>query len=176
MKAQFWSMDAVFALVIFGVAVVLITYVWYGVTNQFALANGNGVGVAQSQLQSLQSRLVSDGSPASWYTAVNISNPSTWNNISIGLGGNGHMNLSQQKVLTLMAMSSHNYQATKQDLGVGYDYYITIVGSNYDIAIGLNPALMNATTEQVADMPVTIGGSAAQMHIIIWTNTTFGVA
>ena len=176
MKAQFWSMDAVFALVIFSVAVVLVTYVWYGVTNQFALANGNGVGVAQSQLQSLENRLVSGGSPANWYSKVNISNTQTWDNISIGLGGNGQMNLSQQKVFTLLAMSSSNYQATKQELGVGYDYYITIKGSNYNLAIGQNPSLMNATTEQVADVPVTIGGTSAQMQVIIWTNTTFGVA
>lgn len=176
MKMQFWSLDAVFAIVIFGIAVVLITYVWSGVTNQFALANGNGVGVAQSQLQLLEERLLSHGSPSNWYATVNASNTLTWNNVSVGLDGIGQGNLSTQKILTLLAMSNSNYQATKQNLGVGYDYYITITGSNYDLSMGLNPSLMNATTEQVAEIPVTVNGGTASMQVIVWTNTTFGVA
>jgi hypothetical protein len=169
-------MDAVFAVVIFGIAIVLITYVWYGVTNQFAIANGNGVGYAQSQLQTLEGRLVSPGSPSDWYAVVNTSNTLTWNNVTIGLGSGGQMNLSRQKIFTLMAMSNYNYQATKQELGIGYDYYITVQGSNYNFAIGINPSTLNATTEQIADVPVTVGGSTAQMQVIVWTNTTFGVA
>ena len=176
MKAQFWSMDAIFAIVIFGVAMVLITFVWYNVTNQFALANGNGVSNAQSQLQSLETRLVAPGSPSNWYSSINVSNTITWNNISIGLGGSGQGNLSRQKIYTLIAMTNTNYQATKQELGVGYDYFITLNGGNYNLTIGSNPALKNATTEQVAEVPVTINGASAQMQIIVWTNTTFGVS
>ncbi len=176
MKAQFWSMDAIFAIVIFGVSIVLITFVWYDVTNQFTLASGYGVGAAQGQLQSLETRLVGPGSPSGWYSTISASNTVTWSNISIGLGSTGQANLSTQKIFTLLAMSNNNYQATKQDLGVGYDYYIIIHGSNYNLAIGSNPAIKNATTEQVATIPVTISGSSAQMQIIVWTNTTFGVA
>lgn len=175
MKAQFWSMDAIFAIVIFGITVVLITFVWYTVTNQFALANGDGAGAAQAQLQSLESRLTSTGSPPGWYSSIAVSNTLTWNNISIGLGTGGPMNLSKQKVLTLLAMSNYNYQATKQDLGISYDYYINIQGSNFNLRIGFNPALQNATTEQVAVVPITINGAEAQMQVIVWTNTTFGV-
>ncbi len=176
MRAQFWSMDAIFAIVIFSLAIVLMTYVWYDITNQFALASGYGVSSAQNQLQALQTRLLGTGTPSDWYSTVEVSNTLSWSNVSIGLAGPGTANLSSQKIFTLMAMSKSNYQASKQELGVGYDYYITITGSDFDLGIGSNPASQNATTEQVATLPVTISGRSAQMQIIVWTNTTFGVA
>ncbi len=174
MKAQFWSIDVIFAMVLFGVAIVIITFVWYNVSNQFALANGYGVESMQAQLQGFESRIMSAGHPANWNNYVNLGSTSTWSNLSAGLLGSGS-NLSTQKVLTLMAMANTNYQATKQDLGVGYDYYIIIRSSTFDIHIGLNPGNYNATSIQTSTVPVVIGGSPAYMQVMVWTNTTFGV-
>ena len=175
MKCQFWSMDAIFAMVIFGIAIVLVTFVWYNISNQFALASGYGVEGMQAQLQGLQARLLSQGMPPDWNNLVDTGNTATWNNISIGLGGEGQGTLSTQKVMTLMAMSNYDYQATKPELGVGFDYYITIRGGAIDLRIGRSPELKNAVSEQVSTVPVDIGGSQAYMQVIVWTNTSFGV-
>ncbi len=174
MKAQFWSIDVIFAIVLFSIAIVIITFVWYSISNQFAIANGYGVGSMQAQLQGLESRIVSQGHPSYWNSAVDVSNTITWANMSVGLA-DGQGSLSTGKIMTLMAMASTNYQATKQDLGVGYDYYIVIKSNTFNVNMGLNPKGHNATSIQVATLPIVAGGSPGYMQLLVWTNTTFGV-
>ncbi len=178
MKAQFWSFDVIFAMVIFGTTLVLLTFVWFSVSTQFSLASGYGAEEMQAQLQLLQSRILSSGTPSDWASLVNITNPSTWQNISIGLGtGNGNR-ISMGKVMTLMALANYNtttYQASKQMLGIGFDYFIIIKSSAFNITIGRNPSQYKAVAVQIAKMPVILQGLAANMQVEVWTNTTFGV-
>ena len=178
MRAQFWSFDVIFAMVIFGTALVLLTFVWFSVSTQFSVASGYGIEELQAQLQSLQRTILLQGNPPDWNSVINITNPSTWQNISIGLGNGKGNSISESKLMTLMALANYNtstYQASKQMLGIGFDYYIIINGQNINITIGKNPYANKATSIQAASMPVKLQGNNMLMHIEVWTNTTFGV-
>lgn len=180
MKAQFWSFDVIFAIVIFGVAITLLAFVWTGINSQFALTYGFGIVNIQAQLQSLQARIISPGGPANWNYIVNTTNTLTWSNLSIGLGTGNGTSLSVDKAMTFMAMANHNmtaYQATKPLLGIGYDYYITIYYlGNVTMPLGLSPVGLGPTAIQVATQSATMGGVPVQMQIIVWTNKSFGVS
>lgn len=178
MKGQFWSIDMIFAIVIFSGGIILLSIVWFGINSQFASSYSDTIGIMQTQLDSLVSRLQAPGSPADWNSAISISSPGTWENVSMGFGSSsdpGTMSLS--KIFALEAMSSTSYQSTKQGLGIGFDYYITILSPGaYNISIGLSPFSNNATSIQTATVPVVLStGQPASMRVIVWTNTTFGV-
>jgi hypothetical protein len=175
MRGQFWSFDVIFGLVIFGIAISILMYVWFTISSQFAVTNSYGIEGMQLDLQSLQAALLSQGSPSSWSSEVTVSNTLTWSELSIGLLNSSETGLSPQKIATLEGMSNANYPATKQLLGVAYDYFITIKTGSTDIQIGSNPADYNATAEQVATTPVTVSGRQAEMQVIVWTNTSFGI-
>jgi hypothetical protein len=179
MRAQFWSFDVIFAVVIFGTAIVLLTFVWTSISNQYSLSYGMGSINLQAQLQSLQGRILGQGTPANWNSAVNVSNTITWSNVSIGLGTGSGTALSPNKVMTFMAMSdsaSASYQATKPLLGVGYEYYIVIYGNNMTMSFGASPYSNKATSIQVAMQSATLNGAPVSMRIMVWTNKTFGVS
>lgn len=172
---QFWSFDIMFAIVIFITSMVILTYVWLTLSGQFSLSYGNGINLMQAQIQGLGSGLLLRGSPPDWNSVVNISNTSTWANLNVGFGSAAG-GLSYSKILTFVAMSNYNYQETKSPLGVSYDYYITINGSDYSISIGKNPLVNNAYSIQTLTEPVIINSAPAQMTIDIWTNTSFGIS
>ena len=179
MKAQFWSFDVIFAMKIFSSALLIITFVWISVSNQFSLAYGLGLQTMQTQLQSLQNRILTSGTPANWNANVDVGNTLTWNNIAIGLGTGAGSTLSLNKVLTLMSMTGYsvaNYQATKPLLGIGYDYYIVINGTNTTMAMGLSPYSRNPYAIQVARQSAVLNGMPVRMQIIVWTNKSFGVS
>ncbi len=81
MRAQFWSFDVIFAVVIFGTALVLLTFVWTSISNQYSLSYGLGSANLQAQLQSLQNRILGPGTPSNWNSVLNVSNTMTWSNI-----------------------------------------------------------------------------------------------
>ncbi len=177
MKGQYWSIDMVFAIIVFTAALIILISAWSKINSEFSTAYGFGIGSMQAQLQSLQQKITTPGYPSDWLSVVNVSNANTWRNVSIGLGSqNG--TISARKAMALMAMSNTNYQATKQDMGVGYDYYITIYSpGNYNISVGRNPLERNATAIQSATIPVILSnGAVGTMRILVWTNTTFGVS
>lgn len=175
MRAQFWSFDIMFAIVIFVVSITILTYVWLTLSSQFSLSYGNGINLMQSQLQEMGSGLLLPGSPSNWDSIVNLSSTATWGNISVGFGSLSGTGLSYSKILAFAAMSNYNYQETKAPLGVGYDYYLVINGSDYSLVIGKNPLINNAYAIQTLTEPVLINGVPAQMTIDIWTNTSFGI-
>ncbi len=177
MKLQFWSFDVIFAIVIFVIAVSILAFVWHTLSSEVAVTNAYGIEDLQQQLQSLQVRVFSPGSPSDWPAQIVPTNTETWGNVTIGLSNStgAQTVLSAQKVATLEGMANENYQSTKQELGVGFDYYITIKTDSLNIAIGRNPASYNATSEQVDTRAVILNGRSAQMQIIVWTNTSFGV-
>ncbi|MDE1851198.1 MAG: hypothetical protein KGH69_00730 [Candidatus Micrarchaeota archaeon] len=178
MKAQFWSLDAIFGITIFLAAVVVLLAVWYNVVQEFSLSYGYGSGGLQDQLQGLQARMVYSGIPASWNAQVTPSNTATWNNVSVGLGTGDNTTVSVAKVLELASMARNNYQATKAPLGVGYEYYV-VISSQYftNVSIGLNPATYNATSIQVSNRQVVLNnGLPANIRMMVWTNRTYGVS
>ena len=179
MKAQFWSFDVIFAMAIFSSALMLISFVWLGVSGQFSLSYSLGSQIMQAQVQSLQSRILTPGTPSNWNSAVNVIDSSTWNNVSVGLGTGVGSQLSQNKLMDLMAMSNYNsidYQATKSLLGVGYDYYIIINATNYTIKLGMPPYKYNPYAVVVSKQSAFLNGAPATMQVMLWTNKTFGVS
>jgi hypothetical protein len=181
-KGQFWSFDVIFAIIIFSFTITVLAVTWYNLNNNLSISNGNGSNIMQLQLQTLTLNLFTQGSPTNWQSAVNTTNSSTWNYISVGLGANPSGGvLSVNKVYTLASMANSNYQATKQLLGVGFDYYITIKSSNnvtngINMSIGSNPSKNGALTVYVSHTNAIMGGEPVSVEIDLWTNTTLATS
>ncbi|MCW6159864.1 MAG: hypothetical protein LVQ95_02130 [Candidatus Micrarchaeales archaeon] len=176
-KGQFWSIDVIFAIVIFTVAITILSFTWYNVNTQLSVAIGGGSIIAQLQAHMLADNIFSTGTPPSWQSVVNTTNTSTWKNISIGLGSApGSTNISTSKLYTFVAMASYNYQATKQKLGVGYEYEIIINGSAINITIGRNPNANGALTTFVEKRSAFLGGNPVNVEVLVWTNSTLAVS
>lgn len=177
LKAQFWSFDVIFAIIIFSVAITILGFTWYNISNQLSLAYGSGSAVAQLQAHALSQNLLSPGSPANWQNVVNTTNTLTWSNVSVGLGTvASQSNISISKIYTLMSMANINYQATKQELGVGFDYYIVITGSSINITIGKNPSTNGALSVYVEKRSAFVSGTPVVISSIVWTNTGLAVS
>jgi len=177
-NAQFWSFDAIFAIVIFGIALMLLAYTWYSVNTQLSILYGNGATVLQIQAQSVARQLLTTGAPSNWQGIINVSNTVTWTGVGAGLAiSNSGVALSTGKIYALMAMSSPStYQLSKQMLGVGYDYYIEIIGNNYNITMGENPSTHNTLTTGVYIESATINGAPVTVVTMIWTNQPLAVS
>lgn len=180
MKAQFWSFDVVFAVIIFSFAITILAFTWFNISNQLALGYSNGGTLMQLQLQTMSQNLLSPGTPSNWQGVVNVTNSTTWSGIALGLAaGPGSSTLSSQKIYTLISMSNYNYPATKQAMGIGFDYYITIksmpkagAGSGINISIGNNPFNNGALTIYVANRNAVLNGVPVTVQTLLWTNTT----
>ncbi len=171
MKAQFWSFDIIFAMILFSITMVILVAVWSSINGQLSLASNAGVQDMQLQTLSLASRLLTAGSPANWEGQVSASNASSWTGIGAGLAQGGSV-LSPEKIATLESMSNHNYQATKALLGIGFDYFILIKGNNTDISMGLSPTANGATSVQSASESAVLNGEPVQVVVEVWTNST----
>ena len=175
-KGQFWSIDLIFAIVIFAVALTILAFTWSEINSQLSLAYGSGSTLMQLQAQTLAQVLVSTGAPSNWPNLVNTSNPLTWSNVSIGLAASqGSTSMSASKIYTFMAMSNSNYQATKSLLGLAYDYYINIEGQSFNITIGSSPTAGKALTTYVQKKNIFINGQPATMVVQVWTGEPLGV-
>jgi len=173
MKLQFWSMDMIFAIVIFAITLVILTYVWFNISQQFSITYSNTYGSMQSNMQQLTNRLLTTGTPSDWYYLVDPSDLSTWTNASIGLESSSSSALSEAKIAKLAALAQINYQASKQLLGVSYNYYIVIYSPQlYNLSIGLDPMEYNATTVVVQNTPVILdNGVPAELRVMLWTTS-----
>lgn len=182
LKSQFWSFDVIFAVIIFSFAITVLAFTWFNINNQLSLGYGNGPGIMQLQLQSFAQELFSPGIPANWQSSVNTANTAGWDSISIGISNSqGGAALSTSKIYAFESMSNRDYQATKQALGLGFDYYVTIrsspaLGSGVNINIGSNPAVNGALTVYVDKAAATMNGVPVIVQMILWTNTTFATS
>ena len=176
MKAQFWSFDVIFAIIIFSISLTIIGFAWYNLNSQLSLSYGSASVIEQLQAHSLAQNLLSPGSPSGWQSFVNTTNSLTWAGVSVGLANSTLSTaLSPSKIYTLMSMANTNYQATKQELGVGYDYYIVITSKGYNITIGRNPSKNGALATFVDRRNAFVGTSPAVVEVIVWTNSTLGI-
>lgn len=172
----------IFAVVIFSFAVTILALTWFNINNQLSISYGNGSGIMQLQMQSLTQNLFSPGTPTNWQSSINVTNSSTWSGITVGLESTSGSNIfSSNKVYTLLSMANYNYPATKQTLGIGFDYYIKItsnsnVGSGINITIGKNPNSNGALTVYVNKGNAVMNGVPVNVQIIIWTNTTLSTS
>ncbi|MCL5404435.1 MAG: hypothetical protein M1125_01165 [Candidatus Marsarchaeota archaeon] len=180
MKAQFWSFDIIFAIIIFTVAMTILAYAWYNINTQLALSYGSGTELMQFEAQALAEKLLTPGVPADWQALINTSNTSTWGTVGIGLTSTPESSaLDPSKVYALLAMADHNssdYQATKPLLGIGYDYYISITGKDINITIGSNPSSHGALTTYVYKDRSVFASEPVLMEIIVWTNEPIAIS
>lgn len=175
-KSQFWSFDMVFAIVIFSMAVAIIAVAWSSINSQLSLAYENNANLMQLQAQTLGRSIMLAGSPSNWEGTANTLNVSTWKMASIGIGTGDGAHLSSWKIAALQSMANHDYYATKQALGVSYQYYIEIYNSNVNLSIGRNPAEYGALTIDTAVSSGYLNGGQVTVKVLVWTNTTFGIA
>jgi hypothetical protein len=181
-KAQFWSFDVVFALVIFGLALTVLTFTWYNISNQLSLAYGGGDTILQLQAKSFASGIMSTGVPSDWQSITNTVNTVTWRNLSIGLATAPlGSNLSSSKLYAMASMANYNYLATKQLFGMAFDYYITItsnptIGTGLNITMGRNPQTNGARTTYIERRSAFLNGIPVSIRIIAWTNTTLATS
>lgn len=185
LKAQFWSFDVIFAIVIFSFAITILAFTWFNISNQLSLNYGSGSEIMQLQLQSVMQNILSPGTPSNWQSTINTTDPSTWGGVLVGLANSqGSYSLSSAKVYSFISITNYNssnYQATKQMLGTGFDYYITIrsisnIGSGIDINIGSNPATNGALTEYVDKAYANLNGVPVMVQVTLWTNTTLATS
>ena len=175
MKAQFWSFDLIFAIIIFVLAMVIMTYIWVNINNEFSLAYSSNIQHMQSQLVETGAQLMSTGYPPNWEYTSSVTNTMEWANISIGLGNGTADGLSYNKMTALRFLSKYDYQETKPPLGLAYDYYITITGEGINYAAGLNPSTENITSIQVEKFPAVLNGRPVTVQLEIWSNSTLGI-
>ena len=182
LKAQFWSFDVIFAVVIFTTAVTILAFTWFNINNQLSIGYGNGATIMQIQAKSFAQTILTPGYPTNWQSYIDTSNSMTWGGISIGIGASqGTSNLSTSKIYALASMVNSNYQATKQYLGIAFDYYITIksnsnLGAGMNISMGKDPSANKALTVYVERRSAFVNGIPASITILVWTNTALSTS
>jgi hypothetical protein len=176
-RAQFWSFDVLFAIVIFMAAITILALAWFNISNELALSNGGASYIMQLQSQAVAQNLVSAGSPADWQSIINPSSPATWGSIGAGLATlQGSQTLSPAKVYALQSMVNYNYSDAGPVLGTTYNYYIIINSSSFNITMGRNPTTNNAVTTFLNKKSAFINGVAAQITVFIWSGSVSSVS
>lgn len=181
-KAQFWSFDVIFAIVIFAVAITVLAFTWFNLNNQLTVSYGNGDVILQLQAHALETSIFSAGYPTNWQGSIDTQSSSYWSNYSIGLTTSPeNSSLSSAKLLALQSMANYNYQAAKQPLGIGFDYFIWIKsnpvsGEAINVTIGRDPNKYGALTVDVEKRPGVLNGVPVQVEVMLWTNTTLATS
>ena len=80
-KAQFWSFDLVFAMVIFMSAITILAITWLNISNQLSISTGGITTLMQLQAQQIGQNLVSQGTPGNWEGLVNTSAPASFRSV-----------------------------------------------------------------------------------------------
>ena len=181
----------IFAIIIFSFAITVLAFTWFNINNQLSINYGNGDAIMQLQLQNLNQNLFYVGNPVVpvWLNSVQAGNSTSWQNVTIGLAPSfrqGRSNkaitvIDPNKLYAFMSMAGYNYPATKQSLGIGFDYYITIqstssVGSGINMSIGRNPASYGALTVDVSKRYALLSNIPVVVTTMIWTNSTLATS
>ena len=176
-KAQFWSFDALFAVIIFMAAITILSIAWLSISNQLSLSTGGVSYTMQLQAQTVAQNLVSAGSPSDWQSVVNPNAADTWGNVGVGLATTqGSQSLSQAKLYTLMSMVNYNYSAAGPLIGTTFNYYITINSTSFNVTMGRSPLTGNAVTTFISKKSAFINGTPARIEIFVWSSSTASVS
>ena len=179
MRAQIWSMDLIFAVVIFSFTVTVVGVAWLHISNGLSTSYSNTQGAMSMQAGAMSDILLSSGTPANWQGAITATNSLTWRGVSPGLvAAAGQEQISPAKLYALMSMASSNYTATKPLFGIGNDYYIVVTGppgSGFaNVTIGRNPLAANASTILVDRNSAVLNGNPVWVSVMVWSNSTVG--
>ena len=178
MKGQIWSLDLIFAVVIFSFTLTVIGVTWLHISNGLSSTYGNTQGVMYTQAGAMSDVLLSAGAPTDWQSVVAATNSMSWTGIAPGLEAtSGEPQISQPKLYTLMSMAASNYTATKTLFGIGNDYYIIITSPGSGVAnitIGRNPLNSNASSIFVNRRSAILNGNPVWVQVELWSNSTAG--
>jgi hypothetical protein len=178
-KAQIWSIDLVFALVVFGFTITLLTATWAKLSNDISVSRSGPIAVLALQTKSFSDTLMSPGYPQNWYSTVNTVNTSTWSGVVPGIISSSSPGvISPPKLYSLIALSAYSPRATESLFGNGYNYFVQITGGANsgwtNITIGTNPLKAGATDIYVVQRSATLNGAPVSVNIMLWTNSTAG--
>jgi hypothetical protein len=178
-KAQIWSLDLIFALVIFGFTMTILAAAWLKTTNDISVSSSGTAAVLSVQTKLFADALMSPGYPQDWYGTIDTVNATTWAGVVPGiLSGSGSDAIAPYKLYSLISLSNSNYSASVSLFGVGYNYCIQITGAAADggtnITIGKNPLANGATYVYAVQRGATLYGIPVSVDIMLWTNTTSG--
>ncbi len=175
-KLQIWSLDLIFAVVIFSFTVTVVGVTWLHISNGLVTSYSNAQGILYMQSSSMADTLLSAGAPANWQTAINTTNSTTWKGVVPGIEAtSGQPQISVPKLYALISMASSNYSATRSLFGIGNDYYIIISSPGQGIAnitIGRNPLIYNASTIFVNRRSAILYGNPVAVQVEVWSNNT----
>jgi hypothetical protein len=175
-KAQFWSFDLVFAMVIFMSAITILAITWLNISNQLSISTGGITTLMQLQAQQIGQNLVSQGTPGNWEGLVNTSAPATYSKIAAGLASSqGSSSLSSKKLYTLISMVNQNYSDAGLTFGATYDYYIIINGGGLNVTMGRNPTTNGAVTTFVSTRSAFINGIPVIIKVYLWSSNPSAV-
>jgi hypothetical protein len=178
MKSQIWSLDLIFAVVIFSFTVTIIGVTWLHISNGLSSTYGNTQGVMYMQAGAMSDVLLSPGSPADWQSIVAATNSMSWRGIAPGIEATaGLPQISQPKLYALIAMANSNYTASKTLFGIGNDYYVIITSPGAgigNITIGRNPLGSNASSIFVDRRSAVLNGNPVWVQVEVWSNSTGG--
>lgn len=174
MRLQFWSFDIVFAVIVFSAALAVLVYEWSSIESQLSLGAINTQETMQLQAQAVSRSIFTVGWPADWEGVVNVSNSLTWQGVSVGIGTGNGTRIAPGKLAALISMVQTNYQATKQPLGLSYDYYIRISSPYINLSIGRDPAPSKAATVYSAQADGYINTDPVIVTLLVWSNTIYG--
>lgn len=176
LKLQIWSMDLIFAVVIFSFTLAILGVAWLHISNGLSTTYSNSDTTAYLQASTMSDVLLSTGTPADWQNVVNTANIPTWRGIAPGLEiSAGQPEISTAKLYALMSMASYNYTATKSLFGIGNNYYIVITSPGpglANITIGQNPLAENASTILLSRRAAVLNGNPVWVDVELWSNGT----
>lgn len=176
-RGQFWSFDAVFAIIIFMSAITIIAIAWLNISNQLSLTTAGSAYIMQLQAQQVAQNMLSAGSPTNWQAIVSPNSTGTWTGIGVGLASSpGSANLVPSKLYALQSMVNYNYTDAAQAIGTSYDYYITITGSTMNITMGKNPVTNGAVTTFLGKRDAQINGVPVQIEVFVWSASVDSVS
>ncbi len=176
-RGQFWSFDAIFAVVIFMSAITILSIAWLDVSNQLSIASGGTSYIMQLQAQGVAQNLVSAGSPSNWQATLVPNSIGTWSSVGVGLAlSPGSSTLSGAKLYALQSMVNYNYSMAGQSLGTTYNYYITISSSSLNITMGENPTTNGAVTTFLSRKSAFLNGAPVQIEVLIWSSSQSSVS
>ncbi len=177
MKAQIWSLDMIFAIIIFSFTITILALSWLNINYQLSASYTGASGTLSLQAKSMISGILSQGYPKNWYSIVNTTNTLTWQGTYPGIYGSAGA-ISDMKLAALESMVNYNYSAIKPLLGLGYEYYIEIYSpdnQSINLTIGHNPFALGATTIYVDKEPSMLDGKSVIVETLLWTNESVGV-
>ena len=151
-KGQFFSVDAIFASIIFILLILIVQSYWDYSMEKINYA-GRREEIEASSRNAINLLLLSEGAPSNW-TGLNASSFGQSSVQSIGLIKSGQLVLDSSKIDKLLQINTTNYSALKNIIGIPEKYEFEIKfyrwnGTDYALYSYAGSALLDNATDVV---------------------------